>query len=100
MSRHKLPRQISSIKKGMRLKFIRQVQAGSVYLNKASGQSGREIDIIDDQFAGEDGLCIVAFKARIRNTFGQPVEMHYFNGFKYCWVVRKELLIDNCKEIK
>lgn len=98
MSVPKLPRQISSIKKGMRLKFIRQVQAGSVYLNKASGPSGREIDILKDVCA--DGLVLVAFKTRIRNIFGQPVDMLDVDGFKYCWVVSEEKLLDNCKEIK
>ena len=97
MAAHKLPRQISSIKKGMRLKFLRRVQDGDVYLNKASGPSGREVDIIGTP-AG--GLVPVAFKSRIRNTLGQPVEMYCYKGFRYVCLVPVTLLIDNCKEIK
>lgn len=97
MSGHKLPRQINSIKNGMRLKFLRQVKDGDVYLNKASGPSAREVDIIGP-VAG--GLVPVAFKSRIRNTLGQPVEMSYYKGFRYVWLVPVTLLIDNCKEIK
>jgi hypothetical protein len=98
MAAHKLPRQISSIKKGMRLKFLRQVQDGNVYLNKASGPSAREVDILED--GSEDGLVLVAFKTRIRNIFGQPVDMFNVDGFKYTRWVRADLLLDNCKEIK
>lgn len=98
MSVSKLPPQIKHIRKGMRLKFIRQVQEGNVYLNKASGPSGREVDVISHP--ANDGKVLVAFKSRIRNTMGQPVEMHFFKGFRYVWLVSVQSLINNCKEVK
>lgn len=99
MAATKLPPQINQVRKGMWLKFIRPVQDGNVYLNKASGPSGREIYVLEDAGIRASGRVLVAFKTRIRSVFGSPVEMHYVKGLRYCWLVPVDTLINNCKEV-
>ena len=87
-----MTQQITEVKKGDRLEFIRPVTVDGIRL---AGGKGKRVDVI----AAYDEAVLLAFSKPVRDTTNTPVRMVNIMGFKYCYLVNAALLITNCKKV-